>query len=97
MAATTVFVMGASGDLAHKKTYPSLYELFLADLLPPRIAIVGYARSALADDAFRARLRGDLKAGTPEQRDAFLGLCIYRSGSYDNAASLGVVSARGAR
>jgi glucose-6-phosphate 1-dehydrogenase len=83
--AHTVFVLGASGDLAHKKTYPSLFDLFRAGLLPPRVLIVGYARSAVADDVFRQTIRGHLSGGTPEELDEFLKLCIYRQGKYDDA------------
>lgn len=50
-----VVVVGASGDLAKKKTYPALYELFLAKLLSPSAIICGYARTAIADEAFRVR------------------------------------------
>jgi glucose-6-phosphate 1-dehydrogenase len=32
--ALTVFVVGASGDLAKKKTYPSLFDLFRHGFLP---------------------------------------------------------------
>lgn len=85
--AYTVFVLGASGDLAKKKVYPSLYELYLSELLPTRILIVGYARSSIADDAFRASIRAFLTAGTDAQRDGFLALCIYRAGGYDDAAA----------
>lgn len=42
--ALTVLVVGASGDLAKKKTYPSLFELFNYGLVPEKINIVGYAR-----------------------------------------------------
>lgn len=89
--AYTVFVIGASGDLAKKKTYPSLYELFLAELLPSRITIVGYARSSIADVKFRSTLREYLKAGTEEQQEKFLSLCVYRNGGYDDAAAFAKV------
>jgi hypothetical protein len=80
-----VFVLGASGDLAHKKTYPSLYELYVKGLLPTSTVVVGYARSAMSDDAFRATIRGKLKGGSDEQRAAFVNMCIYRNGSgYDD-------------
>jgi hypothetical protein len=49
----TVVVVGASGDLAKKKTYPALFELYLAGLLPTNILICGYARSRIADADFR--------------------------------------------
>lgn len=52
-----VVVVGASGDLAKKKTYPSLLNLFDDNLLPEKTAIWGYARSDLSDDDLRERLR----------------------------------------
>ena len=37
----TIFVVGASGDLAKKKTYPSLYDLHRREiLLPAYVTIV---------------------------------------------------------
>ena len=88
-ASLTIFVIGASGDLACKKTYPSLYELFLLELLPPLTSIVGYARSASTDDVMRTKWGGFLKAGTDAQRAAFLSLCSYRAGGYDDEESFG--------
>ena len=82
---TVVFVMGASGDLAAKKTYPSLFELFCKGLLPENAVVVGYARSAIPDETFRSTIRGKLKGGSDEQRAAFVNMCIYRNGSgYDD-------------
>ena len=85
--AYSIFVVGASGDLAHKKTYPSLYELFMNGLLPPKTTIIGYARSAIPDAKFREALTKYIKAGTEEQKKAFLDMCIYRNGGYDDAAA----------
>lgn len=89
----TVVVLGASGDLAHKKTYPSLYDLFIADLLPKKVTIIGFARSAMPDETFRNTIRGHLKGGSDEKLDAFLQLCIYRQGKYDDAEAFKKVRA----
>lgn len=78
----TVVVLGASGDLAKKKTYPALYELFRHDFLPKALRIVGYARSALSNEELREKLRGYLK-GEAAVIDAFLNHCTYVSGPYD--------------
>ncbi len=51
----TIVVIGASGDLAKKKTFPALYELHLAGLLPRGTTIAGYARSKLSNEKFRVR------------------------------------------
>ncbi|VDL63180.1 unnamed protein product [Nippostrongylus brasiliensis] len=47
-------VFGASGDLAKKKIYPTLWWLFRDSLLPSNITIIGYARSALTMEKLRA-------------------------------------------
>lgn len=86
-----IFVIGASGDLAHKKTYPSLFELFVKGLLPSNTVIVGYARSAMSDDAFRSSIVGKLKGGTDEQKAVFVKMCIYRNGGYDDTAAFRLV------
>ena len=59
--ALTVYVFGASGDLAKKKTFPSLFDLFLAGFLPPSTVICGYARSAKSDEEFRSHLQPFLR------------------------------------
>eukprot|EP01132_Coremiostelium_polycephalum_P001130 gene1130-1435_t len=43
----SVIVIGASGDLAKKKTYPALYGLYLRNLLPKETVIFGYAHLCL--------------------------------------------------
>src|SRR6476659_8981649 len=50
-------IFGASGDLAHRKLLPALYSLTRDRLLPARFAIVGFARRAVSDDAFREEMR----------------------------------------
>jgi glucose-6-phosphate 1-dehydrogenase len=61
-------IFGASGDLAHKKLMPALYALALRRLLPPRLAIVGVARTESDDDAYR----GDMKQAVQQHaRDPF--------------------------
>ncbi|KAJ3360742.1 Glucose-6-phosphate 1-dehydrogenase [Allomyces arbusculus] len=82
----TVVVLGASGDLAKKKTYPALFALFKHEFLPPTAQIVGYARSHLEINDFHARLRNFIKTKTADeakQLTAFLANCHYRSGQYD--------------
>jgi hypothetical protein len=79
-----IVVVGASGDLAKKKTFPSLLNLFDDNLLPAKTAIWGYARSNLSDDDLRDRLRPFLeKSGDHSQQviDEFLSICRYQSGN----------------
>jgi len=80
----TIVVVGASGDLAKKKTYPSLLNLYGDGLLPDDTVICGYARSQMTDEALRDRLRPYLvKAGTHSEEtiEKFLQICRYQGGS----------------
>lgn len=86
----TVFVFGASGDLAKKKTYPALFSLYKSKYLPETFTVIGYARSEKSDDDFRSGMRKFLTKDGPGDGDAnkndsdideFLKHCVYRNGS----------------
>lgn len=79
MTLSTV-VIGASGDLAKKKTYPALFELYRSDLLPKDTRIWGIARSSLTHDELRQKLRPFLK-GEDVTIEEFLTLCFYQQQS----------------
>jgi glucose-6-phosphate 1-dehydrogenase len=53
----TVVILGASGDLTARKIVPALHNLFRNGGLPERFDVVGCARSALDDNAFREKMR----------------------------------------
>jgi glucose-6-phosphate 1-dehydrogenase len=50
-------IFGASGDLTQRKLVPALFELFLADILPKGLGVLGISRSLLGDDGFRQRCK----------------------------------------
>jgi glucose-6-phosphate 1-dehydrogenase len=79
----SVVVVGASGDLAKKKTYPSLLNLFADRLLPENTLIWGYARSKLSDDELRDRVRPYLSNSnhSAEVVEKFLAVCRYIGGA----------------
>jgi glucose-6-phosphate 1-dehydrogenase len=71
-----VVLFGATGDLARRKLLPGLFRLAQAGLMPERYRIVGAARAALDDGAFRNFAREALDefgrtdataAGTPSR------------------------------
>lgn len=86
--------MGASGDLAKKKTYPALYALTLDNHLSlDKTQIFGYARSDLSDAKLREKLRPYLektkhKLHDSKTLDSFLNACVYRKGGYGNAEDM---------
>ncbi|KAI9364509.1 glucose-6-phosphate dehydrogenase [Zopfochytrium polystomum] len=87
---TVIIVLGASGDLAFKKTYPALFGLFKNGFLPKNCQIVGYSRSAIALPDFHARISSKIKFASETERGllpSFLARCTYVSGKYDDMAS----------
>ena len=54
---TAMVVFGGSGDLAHRKIVPALYNLELHRLLPQNFAFVGTSRSEFSDEEYRADMR----------------------------------------
>eukprot|EP01116_Phalansterium_solitarium_P006270 TRINITY_DN1857_c0_g1_i2.p1 TRINITY_DN1857_c0_g1~~TRINITY_DN1857_c0_g1_i2.p1 ORF type:complete len:545 (+),score=193.01 TRINITY_DN1857_c0_g1_i2:44-1636(+) len=85
---TSLVVLGASGDLAKKKTFPSLFALYCLGLLPPNTTIFGYARSAMTDDEFRKHASQHFKVPAEWQpkRAEFLARLFYVAGQYDREA-----------
>jgi glucose-6-phosphate 1-dehydrogenase len=83
----SIVVVGASGDLAKKKTYPSLLNLYLDELLPKNVKIWGYARSKMTDEELRDRLKPYLEKEMKNKKldastlDDFLSVCHYQGGS----------------
>ncbi|KMZ58192.1 glucose-6-phosphate dehydrogenase [Zostera marina] len=83
----SIIVLGASGDLAKKKTFPALFNLYNKGFLDSYdVHIFGYARTKITVDDLRDRIRGFLKGKDEKSEDAssFLQLIKYVSGSYDS-------------
>src|SRR5256714_12205309 len=84
----TVVLFGASGDLAKRKVLPAMYDLAIHDLLGPRYAIVGFARSPMNDESFRATVGEGAKSLSeivsidPQKWDQFAANLHYVSGEY---------------
>jgi glucose-6-phosphate 1-dehydrogenase len=49
----TIVIMGAAGDLAHRKLLPAIYQLAQDKLLPDTCDILGVARQDMNDETFR--------------------------------------------
>jgi glucose-6-phosphate 1-dehydrogenase len=90
----SIVVVGASGDLAKKKTYPALLKLFAGGLLPAKSTIIGTARSSYTNEAFREKLAPYLaKTGVdPSKIEAFSSGLLYRACGYTSTADYGRLS-----
>jgi glucose-6-phosphate 1-dehydrogenase len=61
MTAQAIAIIGATGDLAQKMLYPSLYFLDCENHLPADFGIVGGARTELSDRAFIERVEKSVR------------------------------------
>merc|ERR1712066_74297 len=84
-AGHTFVVMGASGDLARKKIYPTLWALFRDNLIPTGTVIYGYARSKLTIEEVRSKCSKTVvaKSGEEQLLEQFWASNHYCAGSYD--------------
>eukprot|EP01130_Rhizamoeba_saxonica_P009774 TRINITY_DN3990_c2_g1_i2.p1 TRINITY_DN3990_c2_g1~~TRINITY_DN3990_c2_g1_i2.p1 ORF type:complete len:100 (-),score=14.28 TRINITY_DN3990_c2_g1_i2:404-703(-) len=49
----SVVIFGGSGDLAKKKTFPSLFALYRTQMIPSDVVLIGYGRRDIPLDLFR--------------------------------------------
>jgi glucose-6-phosphate 1-dehydrogenase len=54
-------LFGVTGDLAHKKVVPAIYDLANRGLLPPTFSLVGFARRDRDHDTFAQVILDDVK------------------------------------
>jgi glucose-6-phosphate 1-dehydrogenase len=89
----TVILFGASGDLAKRKVIPAMYDLAIHRALGARYAIVGFSRTAMTDDSFRATVGDAAKSISevgpidPQQWSDFASNLFYSQGDYGKPES----------
>jgi glucose-6-phosphate 1-dehydrogenase len=54
--ALQMVIFGAAGDLTWRKIAPALYNLYLKNMLPKSLVIIGVDAKSLSDESFRERL-----------------------------------------
>lgn len=62
MEATTFILFGSTGDLAKRKIYPALYNLFLDNKLPKAFSVIGLGRKNVQDAEFQARVEQSVRS-----------------------------------
>lgn len=95
-----LILFGATGDLAHRMLFPSLYHLFNEGLLPDPFHILASGRTEMDDAAFRDTVAQALDTYlTDDKPDAatlarFLERIVYCPVSTGNAAQFGALAER---
>eukprot|EP01029_Cantina_marsupialis_P023859 TRINITY_DN60145_c0_g1_i1.p1 TRINITY_DN60145_c0_g1~~TRINITY_DN60145_c0_g1_i1.p1 ORF type:complete len:517 (-),score=132.91 TRINITY_DN60145_c0_g1_i1:119-1597(-) len=84
--ALSFVVLGASGDLAKKKTFPALYQLHKIGFLN-NANVIGYARRDYSTESFREYMFKILSALDDDTSsvDSFVEKLYYKSGLYDDS------------
>jgi glucose-6-phosphate 1-dehydrogenase len=84
-------IFGASGDLTRRKLIPSIYSLFVQQLLPDKFALLGVARTPFTDEQFKEEMKTALhefkEIDDEKQIDSFLSKVHYQSIKYDDASA----------
>jgi glucose-6-phosphate 1-dehydrogenase len=88
--ASTLILLGATGDLSQRMLLPSLFALFAEGLLPQDFRLVGAARRAMSDTEFRAFAQEAVGKYLPRDRQnasrlaAFLERLHYHNADLDD-------------
>ncbi|WP_144529289.1 glucose-6-phosphate dehydrogenase [Peribacillus simplex] len=61
MDSMTFVLFGATGDLAKRKIYPALFNLFLDKKMPQSFSIIGLGRRELSDGTFQTNVEHSLR------------------------------------
>lgn len=95
---TSFVVFGASGDLAHRKLFHSLYELYRRQLVSERFYLIGCGRSEFSDETFQKSVETSIRQSFGEIDDekltAFVECFYYISGDYAKPELYGQICER---
>jgi glucose-6-phosphate 1-dehydrogenase len=86
---TTLVIFGATGDLAHRKLLPALYNLAHEGSLPERFNLIGVSRSDKPHEDYRAEMKESIGTYSrtppnPEVLEKLLGHVKYVPGVFDD-------------
>ena len=89
MRPTTLVMFGGTGDLAHRKLLPALYNLAHDGALPERFRLVGVARSDHPHEDFRQMARESIirfsrREPDPDVLDGLIADIRYVPGTFDD-------------
>lgn len=89
----TITIFGATGDLASRKLFPAVYNLWNAGFLPKKIAVIGVARKPKTDAQFREEMCEALKKhsrstdGLGDACDPFVSNLYYQQVEFHDPAA----------
>jgi glucose-6-phosphate 1-dehydrogenase len=89
---TTLVIFGGTGDLAHRKLLPAIYNLAHEGQLPERFNLIAMARTEQPHEEYQKTMRDSIRRYSrtepnPEVLDGLLENVRYVSGSFDDASA----------
>ena len=74
-----ITIFGATGDLSHRKLFPSLFHLYQQDNLDQHVAIIGIGRRDYSNDEFRKQVKASIQAHVKDTKhlDQFMEHVFY--------------------
>ncbi|WP_081707545.1 glucose-6-phosphate dehydrogenase [Bacillus massiliigorillae] len=86
-----IMLFGATGDLANRKLYPSLYRLYKKGKITERFAVIGVARRPLTQEQFKSNIKDSVLSAIKDvdeaQLDTFVTHFTYHSHDVSNKSS----------
>ncbi|MDT0160030.1 MULTISPECIES: glucose-6-phosphate dehydrogenase [Bacillus] len=84
-----IMIFGATGDLANRKLFPSLYRLFEKGNLSERFAVVGVARRPLSNEEFQENVKNSVQSAIKDSTrlDEFASHFYYHSHDVTDSSS----------
>src|SRR5688500_18822837 len=86
---TTLVIFGGTGDLAHRKLLPAIYNLAHEGSLPERFNLIAVSRSEIPTDEYRTMARESIQQNSrrpPDEEvlDRLLEQVRYVPGTFDD-------------
>ena len=74
-----ITIFGATGDLSHRKLFPSIFHLFQQDNLDEHIAIIGIGRRDYSNEEFRDQVKSSIQKHVKDTNriDEFMNHVFY--------------------
>lgn len=84
-----ITIFGATGDLSHRKLFPSLFHLFQQNNLNEHVAIIGVGRRDWSNEKFREEIKISISKHVADTTriDEFLEHVFYQSNDVNDLAS----------
>ena len=86
----TLTILGATGDLTHRKLMPALFAMYCEGLLPKRFSVLGFARREMTDTTFREWVGDSVREFSrvevaPAKLETFCANLHYQRGDLGNS------------